>query len=84
MKKVKSEKFLYFNGNLQYLLTEYLHLGFLVRDYDSFGKFTMHVLLLLYVKRVRRNVERNASFPNTHRINNLEKLTECTKGKVQI
>lgn len=56
MKKVKSEKFLYFNGNYQYFLTEYLHLGFLVRDYDSFGKFTMHVLLLLYVKRVRRNV----------------------------
>lgn len=57
MKKVKSEKFLYFNGTYLYLLIKYLHLGFVVMNYDSFNKFTMHILLLLlYVKRVRRNL----------------------------
>lgn len=53
MKKVKSEKCLHFNGIYQYLLTEYLDLDFLIRNYESFGKFTMHIHPLLHVKGMR-------------------------------
>lgn len=56
MKKVKSEKFLHLNGTYQCLFTECPDLGFLVRDYESFGKFAMHILLLLHVRGVRWNL----------------------------
>lgn len=80
MKKVKFEKYLYLNGTHQCLLTEDSDLGFLVRDDERFGKFTMHIRLLLHVKGMRRNL-REAT--HTEMINNLEKLTECTKVKVK-
>lgn len=65
MKKVKSEKFLHLNGIYQCLLMEYPDLGFLVRDYESFGKFTMHRLLLLHVWGMRWN-SREPTDSNLH------------------
>lgn len=60
---------------------QYFDLGFLVRDYESFGKFILHILFLLHVEGIRRNLRETTDSTHTYMINNLEKLTEYTTSK---